>query len=152
MNEKTLCLPVDRLVLALDYLEFLDHSWSQVRRNEWGFAELGPELNPHGFDAARAIGILQRFNLRWVPPISQAFFAPHLHEALRFAVAQKATFVVRVDSLIEDLCDSTCMCILMRPVMSGEECDGLSTYSYGSALRSYFAAFACGEIGLKDLR
>lgn len=152
MNDKPLSLPVDRLVFALDYLEFLDHSWSQVHRSEWGFAERGPDLNPHGFAADRAIGVLRRFNLRWVPPVSQAFFAPRLHEVLRSAIAQKAKFVVQVDSLIEDLCDSVCMCATSRPVLSGAECGNLSTYSYRNALRSYFAAFACGEVVMQDLR
>jgi hypothetical protein len=152
LNEKSLCLPVDRLVFALDYLEFLDRSWSQVRRNEWGFAELKADQNPRGFAADRARGIMRRFNLRWVPPMSQAFFAPRLHEALRSAVSQKASFMVPTDSLIEDLCDALCMCLANRPVLAESECGDRTAYSYKSALRSFFAAFACGELAVKDLR
>lgn len=152
MNEKNISIPASRLVFALDYIEFLDRSWSQVRRNEWGFADLRSDLNPHGFSAERAPAVLRRFNLRWAPPMSQAFFAPRLHEVLRAAVAQKAEFQVPIEELINDLSDATCMVTTARPVFDASGIDGRTTYSYRGALRNFFAAFACGEIGIRDLR
>jgi hypothetical protein len=151
LNDKPLSIPLDRLVLALDYVEFLDRSWTQIRRHEWGFAQVAGEQNPHGFAADRARAILLRFNLRWVPPMSQAFFAPKLHEVLRSAAAQKVNFQVPCDKLIEDLADATCMCTTPPAVLAKEECNP-GNYSYRRALRDFFTAFACGEIVMQDLR
>lgn len=151
MNDKPLSVPLARLVFALDYIEFLDRSWTQVRRHEWGFAQIKGELNPHGFAADRARDVLRRFNLRWVPPISQAFFAPRLHEVLRAARDQKSDFTVPCDQLIADLADATCMCTTPPEVIGKDEC-GPYGYDYRGALRNFFAAFACGEIVMQDLR
>ncbi len=151
MNRKN-NIPDSKLVFALDYIEFLDCSWSQIARSQWGFAELKPDLNPHGFSAAKARGILRRFNLRWVPPMSQAFFAPRLHDVLRSAVAQKAEFLVPIDGLIDDIADATCMVTTARPVFDASECSDRAAYSYRDALRSFFAAIACDELTIKDLR
>jgi len=152
LNEKPISIPVSKLVFALDYVEFLDRSWSLVRRSEWGFVALKPDQNPHGFTAERAPAILRRFNLRWVPPMSQAFFAPRLHETLRAAIAQKAEFLVPIDGLIDDIADATCMVTTARPVFDASECGDRATYSYRDALRSFFAAIACDELTIKDLR
>jgi len=152
LNDKPVTVPVRQLVFALDYIEFLDRSWSQIRRSEWGFVQPKPEQNPHGFVAARAIGILRRFNLRWAPPMSQGFFAPQIHEVLRAAVAQGADFQVPIGKLVDDLTDATCMCTTPWPVFDKGEFGDPAAYSYKAALRSFFGAFACGEVHPQDLR
>lgn len=151
MNDKPLAMSVRQLVFALDYIEFLDRSWTQVNRHQWGFADLSGEANPHGFAADRARAVMLRFNLRWVPPISQAFFAPRQHEVMRAALTQKVDFQVPCDRLIEDLADATFMCTTPPAVLENYECSP-HDYSYRRALRQFFAAFAAGEIVMQDLR
>ncbi|MDQ7814294.1 MAG: hypothetical protein RDU25_00595 [Patescibacteria group bacterium] len=150
-KKSEITVPCSRLVVALDYVEFLNLAWKNDRRKGWEFIQPEQRFNPHGFAANRARGIMERFQLCWVPLYESGFNVPMVHKILLAARAQGAEFLVPISGMVEDLASSTHIHSLSASVFKRDTFGDPNAYDFEKSLRRFFGAFACGEIIDRDL-
>lgn len=144
-------VPISRLLLALDYLEFLDQSWKRDERRNWDFIQPEARFNPHGFTAAKAKEVMRRFCLCWVPFYDSGFSVVLVHRMIRAVSSQNDKILVPIRDLVEDIASTTHDFASAPHIFRREEFGDPNKYDFAANLGRFFAGIACGEIGSKDL-
>ncbi|MBI5654234.1 hypothetical protein HZC53_01070 [Candidatus Uhrbacteria bacterium] len=150
-SKPEITIPISCLLLALDYLEFLNQSWKRDERRSWDFIQPEARFNPHGFSAAKAKDVMRRFGLCWVPFHDNGFSVALVHRIVRAINAQDGKVLVPIRDLVEDIASTTHDFANAPHIFRREEFGDPNKYDFAANLGRFFVAFACEEIGLKDL-
>ena len=151
MSQKPLVLKGSQMLLALDYLEFVDRLRNRDGRVH-DFHSIDPKPNPRRFGRAKVRDTLARFGFMWKIHFDRLPLTQFLQMLLRGVVQEQGVEMqVEVDAINHIVTEMTFATYFEDLPIEMRQCN-LEETVFMMGLRSFLAAIACGELTESDLR